>query len=66
MRYQIHYSNAGRPEHTGPQYTTLEEAQEAADFLRLQGAKRVRIKTAEHFEDDGASAPTTKHRGRHE
>jgi hypothetical protein len=42
MKYRILYSNMGRPERT-TDIDTLAEAQESADFLKFQGAKRVRI-----------------------
>lgn len=43
MKYQVLYSNEERRESTPP-FNTREEAQESADFLKFQGAKRIKIK----------------------
>ncbi len=42
MKYQVKYSNEGRPEST-PYWDTYELASESAEFLKYQGAKRVKI-----------------------
>uniref|UniRef100_A0A6M3K9T5 Uncharacterized protein n=1 Tax=viral metagenome TaxID=1070528 RepID=A0A6M3K9T5_9ZZZZ len=40
--FVVHYSNMGKPERS-PVYETEEEALKGAEFLKFQGAKRVRI-----------------------
>ena len=42
MRYRVTYKNEGRSEST-PFFDTEKEATESADFLKIQGAKRVKI-----------------------
>ncbi len=42
MKYQVKYSNEGRPEST-PYWDTYELASESAEFLKFQGSKRVKI-----------------------
>ena len=48
MKYRVHYSNQGKREKS-PTFATYEEAEECADFLKFQGAKKVTIRKAEEL-----------------